>query len=126
MLCVKFQNEGFVVKQAEEYVDYLIIKSALEIEKRSQCVVVVGEDIDLLVITAASTNSQNIFFLKPGRGQGCTNSLEDSIITNLANQEAEIDIRMEEIILEVDLEEEYQKVQVEESDSKQIDINDYD
>ncbi|GBM31512.1 hypothetical protein AVEN_205249-1 [Araneus ventricosus] len=67
MLCVKFQNEGFVVKQAEEYVDYLIIKSALEIEKRSQCVVVVGEDIDLLVITAASTNSQNIFFLKPGR-----------------------------------------------------------
>ncbi|GBM28345.1 hypothetical protein AVEN_229529-1 [Araneus ventricosus] len=69
MLCVKFQNEGFVVKQAEEYVDYLIIKSALEIEKMSQCVVVVGEDIDLLVIIAASTNSENIFFLKPGRGE---------------------------------------------------------
>ncbi|GBO42977.1 hypothetical protein AVEN_9049-1 [Araneus ventricosus] len=69
MLCVKFQNEGFVVKQAEEYADYLIIKSALEIEKRSQCVVFVGEDIDLLVIIAASTNSEKIFFLKPGRGQ---------------------------------------------------------
>ncbi|GBL79122.1 hypothetical protein AVEN_92373-1 [Araneus ventricosus] len=69
MLCVKFQNEGFVVKQAEGYADYLIIKSALEIEKRSQCVVVVGEDIDLLVIIAASTNSENIFFLKPGRGK---------------------------------------------------------
>ncbi|GBN91267.1 hypothetical protein AVEN_169006-1 [Araneus ventricosus] len=67
MLSVKFQNEDFVVKQAEEYADYLIIKSALEIEKRSQCVVVVGEDIDLLVIIAASTNSENIFFLKPGR-----------------------------------------------------------
>ncbi|GBL62404.1 hypothetical protein AVEN_222990-1 [Araneus ventricosus] len=114
------------MKQAEEYADDLIIKSALEIEKRSQCVVVVGEDNDLLVIIAASTNSENIFFLKPGRGQGCTNSLEDSIITNLANQEAEIDIRMEEIILEVDLEEEYQKLQVEESDRKQTDINDYD
>ncbi|GBL98387.1 hypothetical protein AVEN_19530-1 [Araneus ventricosus] len=124
MLCAKFQNEGFVVKQAEEYVDYLIIKSALEIEKRSQCIVVVGEDIDLLVIIAASTNSENFFFLKPERGQGCTNSLQDSIITNLANQEAEIDIRMEEIILEVDLEEEYQKLQMEESDSKQTDIND--
>ncbi|GBN82271.1 hypothetical protein AVEN_237744-1 [Araneus ventricosus] len=60
------------------------------------------------------------------KGQGCTNSLEDSIITNLAKQEAEIDIRMEEIILEVALEEEYQKLQVEESDSKQTDINDYD
>ncbi|GBM50565.1 hypothetical protein AVEN_102109-1, partial [Araneus ventricosus] len=48
--------------------------------------------------------------------QGCTNSLEDSIITNLANQEAEIDIRMEDIILEIDLEEEYQKSQVEEND----------
>ncbi|GBM37600.1 hypothetical protein AVEN_44531-1 [Araneus ventricosus] len=69
MLCVKFQNEGFVVKQAEEYADYLIIKSALEIEKRSQCVMVVGEDIDLLVIIAASTKSANIFFLKPGRGK---------------------------------------------------------
>ncbi|GBL94683.1 hypothetical protein AVEN_83996-1 [Araneus ventricosus] len=62
-------KEGFVAKQAEEDADYLLIESALEIEKRSQCVVVVGEDIDLLVITAASTNSENIFFLKPGRGK---------------------------------------------------------
>ncbi|GBN65187.1 hypothetical protein AVEN_8422-1 [Araneus ventricosus] len=69
MLCVKFQNEGFVVKPSEEYADYLIIESALEIEKKSQCVVVVGEDIDLLIIIAASTNSENIFFLKPGRGK---------------------------------------------------------
>ncbi|GBN55408.1 hypothetical protein AVEN_141919-1 [Araneus ventricosus] len=69
MLRVKFQNEGFVVKQAEEYADYLIIKSALEVQKRSQCVVVVGEDNDLLVIIATSTNSENIFFLKPGRGE---------------------------------------------------------
>ncbi|GBM93898.1 hypothetical protein AVEN_104210-1 [Araneus ventricosus] len=57
------------MKQAEEDADYPIIKSALEIEKRSQCVMVVGEDIDLLVITAASINSENIFFLKPERGK---------------------------------------------------------
>ncbi|GBM65460.1 hypothetical protein AVEN_117306-1 [Araneus ventricosus] len=65
--CVKFRKGGFIVKQAEEDADYLIIKSALEIAKRSQYVVVVGEDIDLLVIMAAPINSENIFFLKPGR-----------------------------------------------------------
>ncbi|GBL80607.1 hypothetical protein AVEN_225287-1 [Araneus ventricosus] len=70
MLCVKFEKEGFVVKQAEEDADYLTIKSTLEIEKGSQCIVVVGEDIDLLVILTASTNSENIFFfLKLGRGK---------------------------------------------------------
>ncbi|GBO33235.1 hypothetical protein AVEN_185888-1 [Araneus ventricosus] len=67
MLCVKFQKEGFVVKQAQEDADYLIIKSALEIEKRSQFVAVFDDDIDLLVIMTASTNSENIFFLKPGK-----------------------------------------------------------
>ncbi|GBO13605.1 hypothetical protein AVEN_133975-1 [Araneus ventricosus] len=82
MLCVKFQNEGFVEKQAEEYADYLIIKSALGIEKRSQCFVVVGEDIDLLVIIAASTNSENIFFLKPGRGKAEMCSSSEHCSTN--------------------------------------------
>ncbi|GBM27091.1 hypothetical protein AVEN_189865-1 [Araneus ventricosus] len=48
------------------------------------------------------------------KGQGCTNSTEDgNIITNSDNQEVEIDIRMEEIISDVDLEEE---CQVKESD----------
>ncbi|GBN18912.1 hypothetical protein AVEN_103324-1 [Araneus ventricosus] len=71
MLYVKFQKEDFVVRQAEVDADYLIIKrkGTLEIEKGSQYVVVVGEDIDLLVIKAASTKSENIFFLKPGRGK---------------------------------------------------------
>ncbi|GBM24357.1 hypothetical protein AVEN_202340-1 [Araneus ventricosus] len=62
-----------------------------------------------------------------GKGQGCTDSpKDDNIITNSANQEAEIDIKMEEIISEVDLEEKCQTLQVEESDIKQTDINDYD
>ncbi|GBO37836.1 hypothetical protein AVEN_233898-1 [Araneus ventricosus] len=34
-----------------------------------QFVVVVGEAIDLSVIMTASTNSENIFFLKPGIGK---------------------------------------------------------
>ncbi|GBL96093.1 hypothetical protein AVEN_104329-1 [Araneus ventricosus] len=54
MLWVKFQKEGFVVKQAQEDADYLIVKSALDMEKSSQFVVVVDEDIDLLVIMTAS------------------------------------------------------------------------
>ncbi|GBN82208.1 hypothetical protein AVEN_259320-1 [Araneus ventricosus] len=59
------------------------------------------------------------------KGQWCTNSPEDdNIITNSANQKAEIDIRMEEIISGIDLEEECQPL--EKSDSKQTDINDYD
>ncbi|GBL88189.1 hypothetical protein AVEN_211063-1 [Araneus ventricosus] len=82
MLCVKFQNEGFVVKQDEEYADYLIIKSALQIEKRSQCVVVVGEDINLLVIIAASTNSEKIFFLKPRRDKAEVCSSHEHCSTN--------------------------------------------
>ncbi|GBN06057.1 hypothetical protein AVEN_141319-1 [Araneus ventricosus] len=61
------------------------------------------------------------------KGQGCTNSLEDgNIITNSANEETQIDIKIQEIISEVDLEEECQTLQVEESDSKQKDIIDYD
>ncbi|GBN73502.1 hypothetical protein AVEN_35224-1 [Araneus ventricosus] len=69
MLYVKCQKEGFVVKQAQEDADYLIIKSALEIEKRSQFVVVVDEVIDLLFIMTASTNYENIFFLKSAKGK---------------------------------------------------------
>ncbi|GBL82939.1 hypothetical protein AVEN_106441-1 [Araneus ventricosus] len=83
MLCVKFQKEGFVVKQAEEDADYLIIKSALEIDKGSQCVVVIGEDINLLVIMEASNNSENIFFLKPGRSKA-EDALYCAAILNIA------------------------------------------
>ncbi|GBM55378.1 hypothetical protein AVEN_120177-1 [Araneus ventricosus] len=67
MVFVKFQKEGLFGRQSEEDTDCLIIKSALEIEKELQCVMVVGEDTKRLVIMAASTNSENIFFLKPGK-----------------------------------------------------------
>ncbi|GBN37390.1 Dynein heavy chain 8, axonemal [Araneus ventricosus] len=48
--------------------------------------------------------------------QGCTNSPEGE--TNSANQKAEIDIRMEEIIAEIYFEEECQTSQVKKSDSR--------
>ncbi|GBM34684.1 hypothetical protein AVEN_191839-1 [Araneus ventricosus] len=90
MVCVKFQKEGFTVKQAQEDDDYLIIKSALEIGKRSQCVVIVGEYIDLFVIMTASTNSINIFFLNPGRASlplttaaACEHSLRSYLYVQL-------------------------------------------
>ncbi|GBN04362.1 hypothetical protein AVEN_123316-1 [Araneus ventricosus] len=51
--------------------------------------------------------------------QECITSPEYDIITNSSHQEAEIDIKMEEIISEIDLEEEYQTLQVEESNSMQ-------
>ncbi|GBL74473.1 hypothetical protein AVEN_235416-1 [Araneus ventricosus] len=61
------------------------------------------------------------------KGKGCTNSpKDDNIIANSTNQEAEIGIRMEEIISEVGLEEECQTLQVEESGIKKTDIDDFD
>lgn len=52
-----------------EGADYLIIKMALESKRGSQCVVVVGEDVDLSIIIAVSTSSKNISFLKPRSGK---------------------------------------------------------
>ncbi|GBN51154.1 hypothetical protein AVEN_18704-1 [Araneus ventricosus] len=46
---------------------------------------VVGEDIDLLVIIAASTNYANIFFLKPGRGKA-EDALYRAATLNIAPQ----------------------------------------
>ncbi|GBO06999.1 hypothetical protein AVEN_40313-1, partial [Araneus ventricosus] len=54
-------------------------------------VVVVGEDIDLLVIIAASTNSENIFFLKHGRGKA-EDSLYCAATLNIAPQAGEEEI----------------------------------
>ncbi|GBN06275.1 hypothetical protein AVEN_67452-1 [Araneus ventricosus] len=69
MFCFHFFKKSFVVKKAEEDADYVIIKSAFELQKEPQFVAIVGEDIDILVIMAASTNSENTFFLKPERGK---------------------------------------------------------
>ncbi|GBN02999.1 hypothetical protein AVEN_223702-1 [Araneus ventricosus] len=98
MLCVKLQEEVFIVEQAEENADYLIIKSAFEIEKGSQCVVVNGEDIDLLFIMAASTNSEKVFFLNPLRGKA-EDALYCSVNLNIAPHKRRNNLFLHEFIV---------------------------
>lgn len=69
MLKVKLENGGFKVKQAIEDADTLIVNTAIEASFENHPVVIVGEDVDLLVILTALTGSNpNICFLKQGKG----------------------------------------------------------
>lgn len=74
--------EGYTIKQADEDADSLIIRSAIEIAERSEVinaatgvaepsknVVIVGQDIDLLVLLHQLYSGEpNIYFLKPDAG----------------------------------------------------------
>ncbi|GBM77634.1 hypothetical protein AVEN_34459-1 [Araneus ventricosus] len=68
MLKTKFKAENFMVKQATEVADTLIINTAMSVSSAFDSVIVVGEDVDLILLTALSTRS-NIYILKPGKGQ---------------------------------------------------------
>ena len=69
MLITKLTNEGFTVKQAIEDADTLIVTTAIEESAKAKSVPIVGEDVDLLIIlTALSGSSTNIYMLKPGKG----------------------------------------------------------
>jgi len=66
MLSAKFRLNNFIVKQATDDADVLIIETAIN-EAVNNITIVVGEDVDLLVIlTARALATQEIFFLKPG------------------------------------------------------------
>lgn len=69
-LTEKFQSERFLCKQAEEDADALIINTAIEIaEDPTKIIVIVGQDIDLLVLlNQLNSNNFNIYFHKPGSG----------------------------------------------------------
>lgn len=70
MLMEKLDQNNFDVKQAAEDADTIIVREAIQLAQQSECVVIVGEDIDLLVLlTAFAPNSNTIYFLKPGKGQ---------------------------------------------------------
>lgn len=58
----------FIVKQAVKD-DTLIVRSTIELIKSKECVVMVGENIDFLVLLSAlaSTSCTNIYFLRPGK-----------------------------------------------------------
>ena len=72
-LIEKLQAKQICVKQAVEDADTLIVNSALEKAQNCGCVVIVGEDTDLLVLltalTPASSNSSSLYMLKPGKGK---------------------------------------------------------
>lgn len=55
-------------RQATEDADTVIVNEALSLAERTETVVVVGEDIDLLVILTGLCQRENVFFLKPGKG----------------------------------------------------------
>ena len=66
----KLQLEGFICKQAPEDADALIINTAIEVAKHDdKTVIVVGQDIDLLVLLhQLNSNGLSIFFHKPSSG----------------------------------------------------------
>lgn len=67
ILCTELRSVGFTCAQAEEDADYLIIDTAIKIASADKTVVVVGQDIDLLVLlTQLNVENKNIFFCKVG------------------------------------------------------------
>lgn len=59
------------MKQAVEDADTLIVRSAIELSNNTECVVMVGEDIDFLVLLSAlvSSSCANIYYFKPEKGK---------------------------------------------------------
>jgi len=57
------------VNQALDDADTLIVNTAIDLSLTNETVVIVGEDIDLLIIlTGLAPTTNNIFFMKPGKG----------------------------------------------------------
>lgn len=70
MLSDKLTAANIAVKQAQNDADVLIIETAIEKFNATNTTIVVGEDVDLLVLLTARTPIDKInYFLKPGRAQ---------------------------------------------------------
>lgn len=66
----KFEDAQFTVIQATEDADTLIVNTAIEMSSSYEYAIIVGEDVDLLVLLTALGNShENIYLLKPGKGK---------------------------------------------------------
>lgn len=68
MLKTKFEAANFMVKQATEDADSLIINTVISISSTFDSVIVVGEDVDLLILLTALSTRSNMYLLKPGKG----------------------------------------------------------
>ncbi|KYN15191.1 hypothetical protein ALC57_12601 [Trachymyrmex cornetzi] len=70
MLCEEFTAAGIPIKRADNDADVVIIETAIKQFKRPNTTVVVGEDVDLLILLTARTPIDKIiYFLKPGKAQ---------------------------------------------------------
>jgi len=67
MVCENFYTANILTKIANDDADELIISIALDMHATHKNVIIVGEDIDLLVIMTQRAAGKNLFFLKPGR-----------------------------------------------------------
>jgi len=69
LLSSKFEKSNITVNQALDDADTLIVNTAIDLSMTNDIVVIVGEDIDLLIIlTGLAATTNNIFFMKPGKG----------------------------------------------------------
>ena len=61
---------GFQIKQAEEITDLLIVTTAIDTVSESTMTIIVGEDVDLLVLmTQLTPTDKNVLLLKPGKNK---------------------------------------------------------
>lgn len=65
----KCKEAGIGCRQANEDADTLIVRTAESLAPTHQTVVIVGEDVDLLVIMMGLNTSPNVYLLKPGKGK---------------------------------------------------------
>lgn len=62
MLTNKFENSNITVNQALDDADTLIVNTAIDLSLKNETVVIIGEDIDLLIIlTGLAPTTNNIF-----------------------------------------------------------------
>ena len=70
-LKIKLEVINCIVRQAKDDADVLIADTAIYIASTGQKVVFVGQDVDLLAILVAKTDSScsDITFMKPAQGK---------------------------------------------------------
>ena len=91
MLAQKLEAANISVKQAQDDADVLIIKTALEHYHTNIKTIVVGEDVDLLILLIARTSpDQEIYYLKPGKGKAETKIYSSKSFDNFENNKNHI------------------------------------
>lgn len=92
-LCCAFRNEGIETMVAQEDADCDIIKKAFEKSPSHQNVLVIGEDVDLLVLLCGlGKHFKNVYFQKAGRGQSTLTQFSSS---SFGNEDVELPDGME-------------------------------